>query len=103
MSIDPKVELWTKLILTILNLVANGTISLTGIVPAQTAIAIGGGCQVAITLIGAIMTAFSSSKTGPLAPSDPKVVVAATNLANAKTVEEVASAKAEMGREISKA
>lgn len=96
MSIDPKIAMWVKLVLTVLNLIANGSISFAGIVSPQTGIAIGGGCQIAITIIGAIMSAFSSSAPGPLAAPDPPVVQAATKLANAATVGEVAAAKTEL-------
>ncbi len=96
MSIDPKVELYVKLILTVLNLLANGSISLAGLVTAQQATTIGAVCQVLITLLGAVMTAYSSSAPGPLAPADPPVVVAATRVANLpsnSTPRDVAEAK----------
>lgn len=102
MSIDPKIALWVKLVLTVLNLVANGGISIVGLVPPQTAVAIGWGCQFAITIIGGVMSAFSSSVPGPLAPPDAPVVQAATKLATASTNAEVASAKTELNTEVAK-
>lgn len=102
MSIDPKIALWVKLVLTVLNLIANGGISFAGLVSLQTAAEIGGGCQFAITLIGAVMSAFSSSVPGPLAPPDPPVVQAATKLATATTNAEVNSAKTELNTEVAK-
>lgn len=102
MQISPAIALWVKLVLTVLNLIANGGISLAGLVSPQTAIAIGGGAQVAITLIGVVMSAFSSSTPGPLAPPDPPVVVAATKLATATTVGEAVAAKTEITAEVAK-
>lgn len=102
MQVSPSVALWVKLVLTVLNLIASGGISFAGLVSPQTAVAIGGGSQVAITLIGALMTAFSSSTPGPLAPADPPVVQAATKLANAATVGEVIAAKTELNTETAK-
>lgn len=81
MSIDPKIALWIKTITTILNLVVNGTITFTGLVSIQTATMIVAGCQVIITILGGVMSAYSSSQPGPLAPPDPPVVQAATHLA----------------------
>lgn len=102
MSIDPKVALWVKFFLTLLNLIANGGISFAGLVSPQTAVAIGGGCQFAITIIGGVMSAFSSSAPGPLAPPDAPVVQAATKLATATTNAEVNSAKTELNTEVAK-
>lgn len=102
MQVSPSVALWVKLVLTVLNLIASGGISFTGLVSPQTAVEIGGGAQVAITLIGAVMSAFSSSTPGPLAPADPPVVVAATKLANASTVAEANAAKTEINIETAK-
>ncbi len=82
MSIDPKVTLIVKLVLTVLNLVANGTISFAGLVTPQTATTIAAACQVLITLLTALMTAYSSSAPGPLAPADPPIVQAAARLAS---------------------
>ena len=79
--IDPKTELWIKNALLILNLVANGSITFAGLVSPQTAIAIVAVAQILISVLGSIMTAYSSSKPGPLAPADPPVVAAATRLA----------------------
>ena len=82
MSIDPKIIIWVKLITTVLNLVVNGTITLTGLVSTQTTAIVVAICQILITLLGAVLTAYSSSAPGPLAPPDSSVVQAATRLAN---------------------
>lgn len=82
LEIDPRIAIYVKISLTVLNLVANGSISLAGAVSPQTATAIVAVCQILITLLGALMTAYSSSAPGPLAPADPKVVQAATKLAD---------------------
>ena len=84
MSIDPKLEIILKIVLTIANAVVNGTIVLTGVVSPQTATAVFAVCQVLVSVIGIVLTAFSSSKPGPLAPADPAVVVAATKVADLK-------------------
>ena len=46
--------------------------------------------------IAGALASVGSSKPGPLAPQDPEVVVAAQALANAKTVQEQATAKAQL-------
>lgn len=102
MQIDPKLQIWIGLLLTVLNLVANGTIVFTGLVSPQVGAEITTGCQVAVTLIEKLLTAYSSSQPGPLAPADSVMVKAAHQLTDATTVAEVVSAKSTLNAEIAK-
>lgn len=81
MQIDPKVALWIKVILGLLTAVTNGSLAITGILTPAEATQITAVCSSLIVVIGIVMTAFSSSAPGPLAPPDPPGVVAATKVA----------------------
>jgi len=81
MQINPATAMWIKILIAICTAITTGGLSLTGLVSAQTAtsiVAIAGGLTV---VLGIVMTAYSSSAPGPLAPADPPVVAAATRLA----------------------
>jgi hypothetical protein len=81
MQISPNVAAIIKIVLALLTAITSGTLSLTGLVTPQTNALIVAGAASAITIIGIVMSAFSSSAPGVLAPADPPVVVAATKLA----------------------
>jgi hypothetical protein len=81
MQIDPKVAMIVKIVLGLLTAISTGTLSLAGIVNAQQATLIIAVCSSLVTIIGIVMSAFSSSAPGPLAPQDSPAVVAATKSA----------------------
>jgi hypothetical protein len=77
MQISPKLAMLIKVVLTLANAVANGTLVLTGVTDVHTATLIAAGCQVLVTATSVLTDAFSSSKPGPLAAPDPPVLTAA--------------------------
>jgi hypothetical protein len=82
MQMDPKVAMIIKIVLGLATAVTSGTLSLTGLVSPQTNALIVAVCSSLIAILGIIMSAYSSSAPGPLAPPDPDVVVKAQQVAN---------------------
>lgn len=82
MSLDPKIAMWLKIIYTILTAISSGTLVLTGLVSPAVGTQIVALAGTLGVLLGIVMSAYSSSAPGPLAPADPAVVVAATRVAN---------------------
>jgi hypothetical protein len=78
MQIDPKIAMWIKIVIAILTAITTGSLSLTGLVSAATATQIVAVAGIGVTVLGIVMSAYSSSAPGPLAPPDPPSVVAAT-------------------------
>ena len=76
MSIDPKVAMWIKIVLLVLTALTTGTISLNGLVSPATATQIIALASIGVVVLGIVMSAYSSSAPGPLAPADPPAVVA---------------------------
>ena len=75
MSIDPKVAMWIKIILALLTAISTGALSFTGIVSPAVVTQIVAFAGVAVTVLGIVMSAYSSSAPGPLAPPDPPAVI----------------------------
>lgn len=98
MQLDPKTAMIIKIVLSLLTAISTGTLSLTGLVSPQTAtliIAIAGS---GVAVLGIVMSAYSSSAPGPLAPPDAPVIVAATKVANLApnaTLSQITMAKGE--------
>jgi hypothetical protein len=80
MSIDPRVALIIKIVLALATAIAGGGLPLAGIVSPQTAALIVAIASSLTVVLGIILTAYSSSTPGPLAPQDAPVVAAATAL-----------------------
>lgn len=78
MQIDPKVALWIKIIMAVLTAITTGGLSLAGMVSPSTATQIIAYAASLLTILSIVMTAFSSSQPGPLAPPDSPAVKAAT-------------------------
>jgi hypothetical protein len=85
MQIDPKVAMIVKMVLALLTALASGGPWLAGLVSAQTATLIVAIAGASITFIGTVMSAYSSSAPGPLAPQDPPSVQAAAKATGTKT------------------
>lgn len=77
MQIDPKIAMWIKIVLAVLTALTTGTLSLNGLVSPATATQIVAIASIAVVVLGIVMSAYSSSAPGPLAPVDPPAVVAA--------------------------
>lgn len=84
MQIDPKIAMIIKIVLGLLTTVTNGSLALSGILTPAEATQLTAVCSSLIVVIGIVMSAFSSSAPGPLAPADPPAVVAATAAEQAK-------------------
>ena len=84
MQLDPKYAMIIKIVLGLLTAVTNGSLAISGILTASEAAQIQAVCSSLIVIIGIVMSAFSSSAPGPLAPADPPEVVAATAAAAQK-------------------
>lgn len=82
MQLDPKTAMIIKIVLALLTAISTGTLSLTGIVSPQTATLIVAVAATLVTILGIVMSAYSSSTPGPLAPPDSLSVIAATKVAN---------------------
>lgn len=82
MSLDPKIAMWLKIIYTILTAISSGTLVLTGLVSPAAGTQIVALAGTMGVLLGIVMSAYSSSAPGPLAPADPPVVVAAQKVAD---------------------
>ena len=83
MQIDPKLAMIIKIVLALATAISTGSLSLAGIVSGPQAAVIVAICSSLVTVLGIVMSAYSSSAPGPLAPPDPPVVVAATKAAAA--------------------
>lgn len=94
--------MWVKIVIAVCTALTTGALSLGGLVSAATATQIVAVAGTLVTVLGIIMSAYSSSQPGPAAPADPPVVQAATKLANAATVGEVIAAKTELNTETAK-
>ncbi|MBV1707408.1 MAG: hypothetical protein KGQ37_09405 [Hyphomicrobiales bacterium] len=70
MSIDPKTAMIIKIVLALLTAVSTGTLSLAGLVSPAMATRIIAIAATGVTVLSIIMTAYSSTKPGPLAPPD---------------------------------
>ncbi len=70
MSIDPKTAMIIKIVLALLTAVSTGTLSLTGLVSPAVATQIVAIAATLVTVLGIVMSAYSSTKPGPLAPPD---------------------------------
>jgi hypothetical protein len=81
-QISPNTAAIIKIILGLLTAITSGTLSFTGLVEPQTNVLIVACASSAIVIIGIVMSGFSSSAPGALAPPDAPVVVAATAVAN---------------------
>ena len=75
MQLDPKIAMWIKIILALLTAITTGTLSFTGLVSPSVATQIVAYAGVALTVLSIVMSAYSSSAPGPLAPPDPPAVV----------------------------
>ena len=82
MAIDPKIAMILKIVLTLANAIANGTLVFTGILSAQQAVTLVAVCQMLVTVLGVVMSAYSSSAPGPLAPPDSAAEKAAAAVVN---------------------
>lgn len=81
MQLDPKTAMIIKIVLALLAAVSTGTLSLAGVVSPQTATLMVAVAGTLVTILGIVMSAYSSSAPGPLALPDAPVVVAATAVA----------------------
>lgn len=87
MQIDPKVAMIVKIVLALATAISTGGLSLAGIVSPTTATTIVAICASLVTVLGIVMSAFSSSEPGPLAPPDNPAVVAATKASVVPTMD----------------
>ena len=70
MSIDPKTAMIIKIVLALLTAVSTGTLSLAGMVSPAQATRIVAIAATGVTVLSIVMTAYSSTQPGPLAPPD---------------------------------
>lgn len=75
MSVDPKWTTWLGVLVTVEMAIGNGSVSLTNVVPLDWAPYVQGWCNLLGFVGTAVMTgmsAYSSSKTGPLVKEEGK-------------------------------
>jgi hypothetical protein len=82
MSVNPKVSMYLNIAYLILAAIGTGALSLSGIVDAQQATQIVAVAGLLAGVLNIVLHADSSSVPGPLAPPDPKVVLAAQAVAD---------------------
>ena len=70
MSINPKTAMIIKIVLALLTAISTGTLSLAGMVSPAQATQIVAIAATGVTVLSIIMTAYSSTQPGPLAPPD---------------------------------
>lgn len=97
MELSPKTAMIIKIVLALLTAISTGTLSLAGVVSPQTATLIIAIAGTAVTILGIVMSAYSSSAPGPLAPADPPVVLAAERVANLPSDSSVGAIQAAKG------
>lgn len=105
MKVNPNVQIILGVVVALLYAAAKGQIGLPLGVPAEWGAYISSWANwlTGIYLVVApLLPAFSSSVPGPLAPPDPPVVQAATQLASATTLPELVAAKTSLNSEIAK-
>ena len=85
MQMDPKVAMIIKIVLAVLTAISTGGLSLAGLVSAQTATTMVAVAATLTTVLGIVMSAYSSSAPGPMAPQDPPSVVAAAKATGTAT------------------
>lgn len=85
MQMDPKIAMIIKIVLAVLTAISTGGLKVAGLVDGQTATTIVAVCGALVTVLGIVMSAYSSSAPGPMAPQDPPSVRAAAQATGTAT------------------